>query len=135
MTAIELTADDKFIVLATDGVWEQISNEEAVHCVSMALEPLTGTGLAGGSSFGRSPAMSRRHRSSATRTSRAVGREAPAGTSDALVNFVLSRSAEAHGMSVLALRALPRGHSRRMLHDDVCATVVHLEPPLPSPPL
>lgn len=110
VTAVELTSKDRFLVLATDGVWEQVSNEEAVRCVSGAL------GSAGG----------RRQRSTANRTG--AGGGAGSYTSDALVDLVLARSAQSHGMSVPALRALPRGQSRRQLHDDVCATVVHFTP-------
>ncbi|CAM9123690.1 unnamed protein product [Scytosiphon promiscuus] len=115
VTTVELTSNDRFLVLATDGVWEQVSNEEAVYCVSRAL---------------RSGSTSRPQRSMANRNASSGGGAGGAGaaTSDALVDFVLARSAQSHGMSVPALRALPRGSSRRMLHDDVCATVVHLTP-------
>jgi serine/threonine protein phosphatase PrpC len=33
-TSIELTAQDKFIVLASDGVWEFISSKEAVDIIA-----------------------------------------------------------------------------------------------------
>lgn len=33
-TEIELTANDKFIILASDGVWEFISSKEAVEIVA-----------------------------------------------------------------------------------------------------
>lgn len=115
VTVVELTSKDRFLVLATDGVWEQVSNEEAVRCVSIAL------GSVGG----------RRQRSTANRTGSGGG--AGSYTSDALVDLVLARSAQSHGMSVPALRALPRGSSRRQLHDDVCATVVHFTPAPPQP--
>lgn len=115
VTALDLTSADRFLVLATDGVWEQVSNEEAVQCVSSALNLASGrlgTGL--------TPLTMRRQ-------PRAGAGGAGGGmTSDALVNTVLARSAQGHGMSVSNLRALPRGPPRRMLHDDVCATVVHL---------
>lgn len=116
MTTVELTSKDRFLVLATDGVWEQVSNEEAVRCVSGAL------GSAGG----------RCQRYTANRTW--AGGGSGSYTSDALVDLVLARSAQSHGMSVPALRALPRGQTRRQLHDDVCATVVHfsLAPPQPA---
>lgn len=117
VTAVELTSKDRFLVLATDGVWEQVSNEEAVRCVSAAL------GVAGG----------RRQRSTANRTGAGGGGGAGSSTSDALVDLVLARSAQSHGMSVPALRALPRGQSRRQLHDDVCVTVVHFTPAPPQP--
>ncbi|CAN0386668.1 unnamed protein product [Pylaiella littoralis] len=115
--AIELTSKDRFLVLATDGVWEQVSNEEAVRCVSGAL----------GSASGR------RQRSTAGRTAGGGIGGTGSYSSDALVDLVLARSAQSHGMSVPALRALPRGSSRRMLHDDVCVTVIHLTPAPPQP--
>ncbi|CAM9687769.1 unnamed protein product, partial [Sphacelaria rigidula] len=108
VTALDLTSADHFLVLATDGVWEQLSNEDAVQCVSSALNPLVGVGAS-------------RNAAGGSRAGSGGG-----ATSDALVNSVLARSAQGHGMSVPALRALPRGPRRRMLHDDVCATVVHL---------
>lgn len=132
MTAVELTSKDRFLVLATDGVWEQLSNEEAVRCVSGALGSFSG----------------RRQRSTLSRTAtagggRGGGRGGGGGgggagssyTTDALVDLVLARSAQGHGMSVPALRALPLGASRRQLHDDVCATVVHFTPAPPQPAL
>lgn len=122
ITTVELTSADRFLVLATDGVWEQVANDEAVQCVSAALDP------ANADNNGSSPTTtSRRQRSTAMRTAAGGGRAASA-TSDALVNYVLARSAQGHGKSVPALRALPRGPARRMLHDDVCATVVHFTP-------
>lgn len=33
MTTVHLTADDKFIIIATDGIWEFISSEEAVNLI------------------------------------------------------------------------------------------------------
>ncbi|CBN74456.1 conserved unknown protein [Ectocarpus siliculosus] len=123
VTVVELTSKDRFLVLASDGVWEQVSNEEAVQCVSGALASASGS-------------MGRRQRSAASRTAAGGGGGGSGGavpfTSDALVDFVLARSAQSHGMSVPALRALPRGSSRRMLHDDVCATVVHFTPAPPQ---
>ncbi|CAB1120089.1 unnamed protein product [Ectocarpus sp. CCAP 1310/34] len=118
VTVVELTSKDRFLVLASDGVWEQVSNEEAVQCVSGALASASG-------------ATGRRQRSAASRTAGGSGGAVPF-SSDALVDFVLARSAQSHGMSVPALRALPRGSSRRMLHDDVCATVVHFTPAPPQ---
>ncbi|CAM9922500.1 unnamed protein product [Ectocarpus sp. 8 AP-2014] len=124
VTVVELTSKDRFLVLASDGVWEQVSNEEAVQCVSGALASASG-------------ATGRRQRSAASRTAGGGGGGGSSGgavpfTSDALVDFVLARSAQSHGMSVPALRTLPRGSSRRMLHDDVCATVVHFTPAPPQ---
>lgn len=144
MTAFELTSSDRFLVLATDGVWEQVSNEEAVRCVSAALGS-AGAGGTGAPPSDSSPTMSRRQRSTPGRAAAeggwsgatvggtmggvaAAGAAAFAATSDALVDYVLARSAQGHGMSVSSLRALPRGPPRRMLHDDVCVTVVHLTP-------
>lgn len=123
VSSFELTSADRFLILATDGVWEQVSNLEAVRCVSAALDP----GANGGGSGGAAGAA--RGASTSPSMGRRLQRSTVAGggaTSDALVSYVLARSAQGHGMSVPALRSLPRGPSRRMLHDDVCATVVHL---------
>lgn len=126
ITSLELTSSDRFLVLATDGVWEQVSNEEAVRCVSGALG-FTDRGAAGSGGRG-SFAMSRPQRSTTGRTSAGGVGGGSSATSDALVEYVLARSAQSHGMSVPTLRALPRGPSRRMLHDDMCVTVVHFTP-------
>lgn len=146
MTTFELTSSDRFLVLATDGVWEQVSNEEAVRCVSAALGS-AGAGGTGAPPSDSSPTMSRRQRSTTGRAAAEGGwggatgggtmggvaaAAAVAATSDALVDYVLARSAQGHGMSVSSLRALPRGPPRRMLHDDVCVTVVHLTPAQPQ---
>lgn len=129
VTSVELTSADRFLVLATDGVWEQVSNKEAVQCISSALGSCSDVEVVGGGGHGdgatrkTSPTVTRRQQRST-----ATGSLGGGATSDALVSYVLSRSAQGHGMSLPALRALPRGPSRRMLHDDVCATVVHLTP-------
>lgn len=156
MTALELTSNDRFLILATDGVWEQVSNEEAVRCVTAAVRSLGSSGGdgrggdgggggaegAGATPSSSSPAMSRRQRGTTGRAPAEGGRggavgggtaggatsSSSAATSDALVDYVLARSAQGHGMSVSSLRALPRGPPRRMLHDDVCVAVVHLTP-------
>ena len=54
-----------------------------------------------------------------------VGRS---GTSSVIVDQVLARAAAAHNLTPSALRSLALGPERRGIHDDICATVVHLAP-------
>ncbi|CAM9906327.1 unnamed protein product, partial [Choristocarpus tenellus] len=133
VNCFNLNAADEFLVLATDGVWEQATNEEVVHWVAGALNalsveggkteesaaPITESGLEVGSPRTRS-------------SKKSAQRAATSATSDAVVNQILMRSAKAHGMSLPTLKQLPLGSSRRVLHDDICATVIRL--PAPPPP-
>lgn len=38
ITSFSIQSEDRFIILATDGIWEFISSEEAVELVGRALE-------------------------------------------------------------------------------------------------
>ena len=40
VTCFQLQRSDKFLVLATDGLWDMLSNEEVVHCVHKHLSML-----------------------------------------------------------------------------------------------
>lgn len=46
-------------------------------------------------------------------------------SSETLVEKVLSKAAAASGISVRTLKRLPKGNQRRMIHDDICVTVIH----------
>lgn len=85
--SLELTAADRFLVLASDGVWEQASDGEVVSWVA-------GSG----------------------------------GTSASIIDQVLVKASASHNMPLSALRRLPLGQQRRSIHDDICATVIPLEP-------
>lgn len=116
VTSLELSSKDRFLILVTDGVWEQVSKEQAIRCISAAMPPTPVASSVAPASSG-SP-ISRSHRGKAMITS------------GALVDYVLARLAQGHGMAVSTLKALPRGPLRRVLHDDICATVVHFTPPV-----
>lgn len=53
------------------------------------------------------------------------GKEPSLNSSDTLVEKVLSKAAAASGISVRTLKRLRKGTQRRMIHDDICVTVVH----------
>lgn len=125
VTVVDLTSEDRFLILATDGVWEQLSNQEAVQCVEASLSGAARSGSENRGANPTSPTRPRRQRG-------AGAGEGGAFTSDALVDHVLSRSAHGHKMTLAALKALPRGASRRMLHDDICATVINFGPRVQS---
>lgn len=93
---------DRFLVLATDGLWERVTNEEAVAAVERC-----------------------HHCSSAQ--SKQQQQQAAASASEALVEEALTRVAALHGMAPRTLKRLPRGGQRRQMHDDVCVTVVRFE--------
>lgn len=88
-------------MLATDGLWERVTNEEAVAAVERCHHCISGQ----------------------TRQQQ----QAAASASEALVEEALNRVAALHGMAPRTLKRLPRGGQRRQMHDDVCVTVVRFE--------
>lgn len=88
-------------MLATDGLWERLTNEEAVAAVESCHHYSTG--------------QSQQQQAAA------------ASASETLVEEALNRVAALHGMAPRTLKRLPRGGQRRQMHDDVCATVVRFE--------
>lgn len=89
-------------MLATDGLWERVSNEEAARAVEKFTHYHTPHG-------GNN---AQQHQ------------QGPQTASEALVEEALNRVAALHGMAPRTLKRLPRGGQRRGMHDDVCVTVV-----------
>ncbi|CAM9675444.1 unnamed protein product [Ectocarpus sp. 4 AP-2014] len=85
-------SNDDFVILASDGLWDHVTNLEAVEIV-------------------RKAAYSDKH---------------PESASDCLVQRVLERAAENHGISVEELQEVPEGNRRRSMHDDITCVVFFL---------
>lgn len=47
---------------------------------------------------------------------------------EALIGEVLSRAAKRSSKSLAELQALPQGHQRRRLHDDISVCIIDLRP-------
>ncbi|CAM9914357.1 unnamed protein product [Scytosiphon promiscuus] len=86
------TTQDDFVVLASDGLWDHVSNIEAVEIVRKA----------------------------------AYDDGVPESAGDRLVQRVLERAAENHGISVEELQEVPEGNRRRSMHDDITCVVFFL---------
>ncbi|OQR91073.1 phosphatase 2C [Thraustotheca clavata] len=93
-----VTKHDKFIILASDGLWEVISPELAVQIVA----------------------------NYATNAPNAGDAPIPSA-SQALVHTALDRAASKEGMALHDLLAIAKGPQRRSIHDDITCTVIFLE--------
>ncbi|KAG9400107.1 hypothetical protein AC1031_011017 [Aphanomyces cochlioides] len=96
----ELSQDDKFIILASDGLWEVISPDLAVQVVANYVS-----------------------------TAQHVSDHPIPSASAALVHMALEEAARREGMAMHELLALSKGPTRRSIHDDITCTVVFLEHP------
>jgi len=88
---------DRFVLLASDGLWDAMSSDEAVAFVDGALRPKQGD---------------------------ATPREDVARS---LVQEALRREAAAARISLPRLLSEPAGRGRRGLHDDITVVVVYLD--------
>ncbi|OQR83857.1 protein phosphatase 2C [Achlya hypogyna] len=91
---------DKFVILASDGLWEVVPPLLAVQIVSNYVTTAANAG------------------------------DAPiASASAALVHCALDRAASKEGMALHDLLAIAKGPQRRSIHDDITCTVIFIEHP------
>ena len=107
---IDLTPEDKFIVLASDGIWDLLSNESVVKIVGKVM---TATTRLENSAAGSLVA-------SAPLDNDGIN---PAG---AVVARAIQKICQDHGLSDKELCTVPAGSRRRQLHDDMTVIVLIL---------
>ena len=107
---LNLGSEEKFLILATDGVWDFLSAEEAVNIVAACHEERL-------KKKGRddSETMGDRDRNLAS--------EAAA----LLVQKTLERAADDAGLQINHMLELEPGRDRRRVHDDTTAVVLWLD--------
>ena len=102
MTHVRLDPNhDRFVIVASDGVWDFLSDEEAVAIVGECIRQQPPT-------------------SSTVTTKQSIGKVA----AEVLVEATLRRAAQECGMTYEALLSLPPGKQRRSRHDDTTAVVM-----------
>ena len=129
---------EQLLLLACDGVWDVLSNEEA--CEFIARDVVAAAGAAGAA---RAAAIAAQGSSSSggsgggdggAATSAAAAAEEAAsaaaalylgGTAERLRTLVLARTAKAEGVTVRQLQSLKPGKGgRRNVHDDITAVIL-----------
>jgi hypothetical protein len=124
-----------FLLLACDGVWDVLSNEEA--CEFIARDVVAAAGAAGAARAAAAAAQGSSDNGSGSGSgsgSDATAAEEAAcaaaalylgGTAERLRTLVLERTAKAEGVTVRQLQSLKPGKGgRRNVHDDITAVVL-----------
>ena len=123
----------RFIVLASDGVWEVASNEAVARWIDdylIARRAAEAEGDVVKIAAGSSPVISPVRCSSrlqAKKDASTIDARARITASEELVVQVLANIASVQRMTVGAVRRLKQGADRRRCHDDITATVVVLD--------
>lgn len=102
---------DDFLVLCSDGIWDHLSNEQAVQIVGGAIAQLNCRSVRGGDD--------------------AAAMQATQSPAQSLVDAVLTKVCKDKGLrDRAALDAVPCGRQLRKYHDDMTALVLCLRPGL-----
>eukprot|EP00916_Digyalum_oweni_P017356 GHVL01028430.1.p2 GENE.GHVL01028430.1~~GHVL01028430.1.p2 ORF type:complete len:163 (-),score=35.22 GHVL01028430.1:148-636(-) len=97
ITVRERTIHDEFVILASDGLWDELTDDEAVKIVKNRFKLL-----------------------------KTVDKEAAQNAAQALVLEALDHAAKKHVMTINEMAAIPAGNRRRNLHDDITVIVIPL---------
>eukprot|EP00940_MAST-03C_sp_MAST-3C-sp2_P000598 g598.t1 len=96
VTIVKRRSDQEYLILATDGLFDELSNDEVVEIVEQWQQQQRSGHSKGGSA------------------------------SQSLTSMALGNAARDIGVSVLELSRMRRGARRRNLHDDMTVLVIHL---------
>ena len=109
---MDLDQRHTFLVIASDGVWDHLSNDEVAIEIDRAAKALDSTGTLGERTQGKSKAAD-------------AGIECKT-LAMSLIQTVMRKIADKNGLSVEGLRSLRPGKMRRDFLDDMTAVVVRL---------
>lgn len=111
----------RFVILATDGLWDYLSDQEAVDIVASCM-PSERVEAAASQSFFSFGLSSRPTPASTEHIDKAKFELLAA---ERLVNRALEIAAAESGMTLAQLKTLPIGRKRRSTHDDTTVVVMY----------
>jgi pyruvate dehydrogenase phosphatase len=113
---ITLTDNDDFLILASDGLWDEMTPQEAVHHLYQWKRSREGKAIL--------TASSRRQEQDTQNEQQQ--KEALLSPSDYLIRKALEHAANEAGQNFDLVRNIPQG-KRRQIHDDITVVVVELK--------
>jgi len=120
-----LEDQDRFLILATDGLWDHMTGEEAVAITSQVFDEQRKADVeAAESSTEDEQAVS--YATVNSEMDREIRAACCRSAAEALIRKALQRAAAHRGVGVQDLLAMPLGKNRRGHHDDITVTVVSL---------
>ncbi len=128
MTVRARRAGDAFVVVASDGLWDLLSSQDAVDVVAAHADAR---------GRGHDRVRAREHAPCEIRSPGGArhghaggdgyaGGSAGGSAAQALVDEAMRRAAAEWGLQVAALKGLPAGRTRRQFHDDISVVVYFL---------
>ena len=113
---VTLTAQDDYLILASDGLWDEMTPQEAVHHLYQWKRSREGKAIL--------TASSRRQEQDTQNEQQQ--KEALLSPSDYLIRKALEHAANEAGQNFDLVRNIPQG-KRRQIHDDITVVVVELK--------